>query len=112
MDITKIKSLIVPLMYVKTTVEQGGFTQAARYLGKTQPHISREVKRLEKLFNVTLFSRIPRGMIATHEGMEVYKQAEKLNALFYAQKQCFRPADNIHDRRDRHLSDVASGGIS
>lgn len=44
MDITKIKSLIVPLMYVKTTVEQGGFTQAARYLGKTQPHISREVK--------------------------------------------------------------------
>ena len=41
MDITKIKSLIVPLMYVKTTVEQGGFTQAARYLGKTQPHISR-----------------------------------------------------------------------
>ena len=31
MDITKIKSLIVPLMYVKTTVEQGGFTQAARY---------------------------------------------------------------------------------
>ena len=34
MDITKIKSLIVPLMYVKTTVEQGGFTQAARYLGK------------------------------------------------------------------------------
>lgn len=110
MDITKIKSLIVPLMYVKTTVEQGGFTQAARYLGKTQPHISREVKRLEKLFNVTLFSRIPRGMIATHEGMEVYKQAEKLNALFYELD--FWPADNIHDRRDRHLSDVASGGIS
>ena len=105
MDITKIKSLIVPLMYVKTTVEQGGFTQAARYLGKTQPHISREVKRLEKLFNVTLFSRIPRGMIATHEGMEVYKQAEKLNALFYELENCSLPKNNVSGRLTISMTD-------
>lgn len=30
-----------------------------------------------------LLSRCSRGMTPTHEGMEIYKQAERLDTLFY-----------------------------
>ena len=34
-------------------------------------------------------------MIATLEGMEVYKQAENLNALFYELENCSLPKNNV-----------------
>ena len=44
------------------------FTRAAIELCVTQAAVSHQVKSLEVLLNVTLFKRLPRGLMLTHEG--------------------------------------------
>lgn len=44
------------------------FTRAAIELCVTQAAVSHQVKSLEALLSVTLFKRLPRGLLLTHEG--------------------------------------------
>lgn len=44
------------------------FTKAAIELCVTQAAVSHQVKSLESRLNVTLFERLPRGLLLTHEG--------------------------------------------
>ena len=83
MDITRKKSLIAPLTYLKATIDLGSYTKAAEYLGTTESRLSKEIKAFEKTMKTKLLSRCSRGMTPTHEGMEIYKQAERLDTLFY-----------------------------
>ena len=83
MDITRKKSLIAPLTYLKATIDLGSYTKAAEYLGTTESRLSKEIKAFEKTMKTKLLSRCSRGMTSTHEGMEIYKQAERLDTLFY-----------------------------
>ncbi|MBY4678372.1 LysR substrate-binding domain-containing protein [Marinobacterium arenosum] len=58
----------------------GGFTQAGELLGRSQPAISLQVKRLEELVNVQLFNRAG-GMKLTEEGQILYSYARKILEL-------------------------------
>lgn len=107
MDIHAKKSFIKPLMYLKATVETGNYTKAAHYFGTTQPQVSKQVKWLEETLNANLFSNSPRGMVPTHEGMEIYKYAQTLESLFYELENYSLPKHNISG----HLKISMTDGI-
>jgi len=60
-----------------TIYDVGGFTQAGELLGRSQPAISLQVKRLEELLDVQLFNRVG-GLQPTEEGRILYNSARKI----------------------------------
>jgi DNA-binding transcriptional LysR family regulator len=61
---------------------EGSLSAAARELGLTQPTIGRHIEALEQTLGVALFTRSPRGFIATEAALELrpYAQAMAANA--------------------------------
>jgi LysR family transcriptional regulator of beta-lactamase len=47
------------------------FTRAAIELCVTQAAVSHQVKQLEKTLQITLFRRLPRGLMVTEEGLSL-----------------------------------------
>ncbi|MDC9719162.1 MAG: LysR substrate-binding domain-containing protein [Gammaproteobacteria bacterium] len=63
-----MKNIPTELLRTFTTiVDLGGFTQAGALLGRSQPAISLQVKRLEDLLDITVFQR-NNGLQVTEEG--------------------------------------------
>ena len=58
--------------------ESGGMTAAARVLNLTQAAVSQQIKRLEELFDVTLFDRQAKQMALTSEGQRLLGHARRL----------------------------------
>ena len=48
--------------------DRGSVTKAASVMGREQPTITRQIKRLERELGVTLFDRVPGKMELTPEG--------------------------------------------
>ena len=66
------------LLRTFTTIHDlGGFTQAGELLGRSQPAVSLQVKRLEELLDITLFDRAS-GLRLTEEGEILYSSARKI----------------------------------
>lgn len=73
-----MKNIPMDLLRTFTAINDlGGFTQAGELLGRSQPAISLQVKRLEDLLNVQLFVRIG-GLQLTEEGHILYSSAQKI----------------------------------
>ena len=72
------------LIYIKTIVEEGGITQAARKLFVSQPSLSQSVKRIEESLETDLFRRTPKGLVLTPEGEEFYQMASKVMHIYEA----------------------------
>lgn len=73
-----MKNLPMDLLRTFTTIHDlGGFTQAGELLGRSQPAISLQVKRLEELLDITLFDRAS-GLRLTEEGEILYNSARKI----------------------------------
>ncbi len=53
------------------TAEEGSLSAAARALGMTQPTLGRQVNALEEELGVTLFERVPHGLVLTESGLEL-----------------------------------------
>jgi len=53
------------------TAEEGSLTAAAKALGMTQPTLGRQVTALEEELGVTLFERVPQGLVLTESGVEL-----------------------------------------
>ncbi len=70
------------LVYIKTIVEEGGITQAARKLYVSQPSLSQSVKRIEDALGATLFKRTPKGLVLTPEGREYYRMSSKVLGIY------------------------------
>ena len=70
------------LIYIKTIVDEGGITQAARKLFVSQPSLSQSVKRIEESLGTDLFRRTPKGLILTPEGEEYYHMANKVMHIY------------------------------
>ena len=69
------------LLRTFTTINDlGGFTQAGELLGRSQPAISLQVKRLEEMLDVPLFNRVG-GLQLTEEGHILYNSACKILAM-------------------------------
>lgn len=73
-----MKNIPMDLLRTFTTINDlGGFTQAGELLGRSQPAISLQVKRLEELLDVLLFNRVG-GLQLTEEGRILYGSARKI----------------------------------
>lgn len=60
-----------------TVADEGHLTRAAQRLFTSQPAVSAHIKHLEEELGVTLFSRTPKGMLLTQEGVALKTHAEK-----------------------------------
>lgn len=60
-----------------TVAEEGRMTRAAQRLNTSQPAVSAHIKALEEELGILLFTRTPKGMRLTQEGMALKTQAEK-----------------------------------
>ncbi|MEH6471683.1 MAG: LysR family transcriptional regulator, partial [Halopseudomonas sp.] len=76
-----MKNLPMDLLRTFVTINDlGGFTQAGDALGRSQPAISLQVKRLEDQLGELLFNR-SEGMKPTEEGQVLYNYARKILEL-------------------------------
>ncbi|MCV6622709.1 MAG: LysR substrate-binding domain-containing protein [Cellvibrionaceae bacterium] len=64
-----------------TIVELGSFTQAGDLLGRSQPAISLQIKRLEELLNQKLISRNGQNIELTKTGEQLFYYAKRILAL-------------------------------
>lgn len=64
-----------------TVTELGGFTQAGELLGRSQPAISLQIKRLEALVECSLFTRQGQRLQLTQSGTRLYQYAKDILAL-------------------------------
>ncbi|OMH29051.1 LysR substrate-binding domain-containing protein [Motiliproteus sp. MSK22-1] len=73
-----MKNLPMDLLRTFVTISDlGGFTHAGELLGRSQPAISLQVKRLEEMLDVQLFNRSS-GLQLTEEGQLLYNFARKI----------------------------------
>jgi len=73
-----MKNIPTDLLRTFTTiVDVGGFTQAGELLGRSQPAISLQVKRLEEMLDVQLFHRTG-GLKLSEKGHILYNSACKI----------------------------------
>jgi len=72
-------------------VRQGGFREAARHTGLSQPAVTQQVKRLEQALNVTLVLRRNSGSMLTPEGATFLPYAEQLVRAGERAKALFEP---------------------
>ncbi|MDP5291563.1 LysR substrate-binding domain-containing protein [Oceanimonas sp. CHS3-5] len=63
-----------------TIIQLGGFTQAGERLGRSQPAVSLQMKRLEELLDVKLFNR-GQGLQLTEEGQLLLTCAQRMLEL-------------------------------
>ena len=64
-----------------TVVETGSFTRTAALLGRTQPAVSLQIRRLEDQLRSPLFDRAGKGIGLTTEGAGLLPQARRLLRL-------------------------------
>jgi len=64
-----------------TVIETGSFTRAAALLGRSQPAVSLQIRRLEEQLRSPLFDRGGRGVSLTTEGAALLPQARRLLRL-------------------------------
>ena len=89
------------LIYIKTIVEEGGVTQAARKLFVSQPSLSQSVKRIEESLETELFRRTPKGLVLTPEGEEFYQMASKVMHIYES-----------FDEEIRNLKELKTGTVT
>lgn len=82
-------------------VEQGGVTRAACLLGISKASISKQIKRLEEDYSISLFTRHKQRLLLTTEGEVLYQQCLRLrNELGCARSICQRlqgePEGDLH----------------
>jgi DNA-binding transcriptional LysR family regulator len=64
-----------------STVREGSMGKAAKALGRTQPAISQQIRRLEDLIGCSLLRRAASGVMMTAEGEAFLPLAERIIAL-------------------------------
>ncbi len=77
-----MKNLPTDLLRTFVTVaETGGFTRAGDLLGRSQPAVSLQVKRLEELLGTALFQRDGRVLSLSERGGVVFDYAQRILSL-------------------------------
>jgi DNA-binding transcriptional LysR family regulator len=74
----------LPIDLIRTLItisEVGGYTRAAHVLGRTQPAITLQIKRLEALVNAKLVSQVGQKSILTDDGQLLAVYARKILRL-------------------------------
>ena len=63
-------------------VEQGSISKASELLNLSQSAVSQQVHSLEQQFDVTLFSRSPKGVVPTDIGAVIYQKALNILTIY------------------------------
>jgi len=63
------------LRYITAVAERGSLRAAARHLGVAQPAITRSIREIEHELGVSLFERLPRGVVLTAMGEAFLRRA-------------------------------------
>lgn len=66
------------LKYVIEIDKHGSISLAAKKLFVAQSNLSRAIKELEMEFDITIFQRTSKGVVATHEGQEFIAKAREI----------------------------------
>jgi DNA-binding transcriptional LysR family regulator len=96
-----------------TAVRTGSMGRAAEALGRTQPAISQQLRRLEDILNCSLLRRIASGVVMTPEGEAFLPLAERILALNDEAQAHLRGRAGRGSRRRRIglLEDIAASGL-
>ena len=78
------------LNYFVAVYEQGSVSAAARYCCVAQPSLSAALRQLEQELGVTLFLRLPKGVLPTEDGEKLYGRAGRLLGQLQSLKASFR----------------------
>lgn len=83
------------LILLAEIADAGSVTEAARRLGISQPAVSKQLRRLEQLLNVSLFERNMRGVQPTADGQALLPRARAIRS------QVRQAGEDVRQRRDR-----------
>ena len=64
-----------------TIVDMGGFAKAGEVLGRSQPAISLQIKKLEEQLSKRLFEKVGQRQMANTDGMALYTHAKNMLAI-------------------------------
>ena len=70
------------LLYIKTIVDEGRISKAAKKLHVTQPSLSHCVQHAEEVLDTRLFTRSPSGLTLTYAGEKYYRFAPQVLHLY------------------------------
>ena len=70
MDLTLLRAFV-------TVARAGNLTRAAAQLHLTQPAVSLQIKNLQEVLGVALFSRTAHGLVLTRDGQALLPHAER-----------------------------------
>lgn len=62
-------------------IEQGGYAKAGEWLGRSQPAISLQIKKLEEQLNKKLFTKVGQRHVPSSNGQWLYAKAKEMLAL-------------------------------
>lgn len=94
------KSLFDGMFLFCTVVEQDGLSAAARVLGHTPSHVSKEISRLETRLGSRLLNRTTRKISLTEAGQIYYENARRIVAETKAIE------DRLHRNTDRPFGEL------
>jgi LysR family transcriptional activator of nhaA len=69
------------LLYFWTVIREGGISAASRKLRVAQPTVSEQLKTLEGVLGLELFSRAGGKLVLTEDGAHVYRYADEIFTL-------------------------------
>jgi DNA-binding transcriptional LysR family regulator len=64
-----------------TVIDLGGYAKAGEKLGRSQPAISLQLKKLEQQLATSLFDKVGQRHQVNHEGLKLYKTAQQMLSL-------------------------------
>lgn len=64
-----------------SVIEQGGYARAGEFLGRSQPAISLQIKKLETQLERKLFTKVGQRHVASNDGQWLYPKAKELLAM-------------------------------
>lgn len=83
------------LIYIKTIVEAGGITPAAKKLFVSQPSLSQSLKRIEDALGMPIFKRTSRGLVLTDVGTQYYRMAQNVLKVYESFKEELQNMDEL-----------------
>ena len=64
-----------------TIIDMGGFAKAGDVLGRSQPAISLQIKKLEEQLGKRLFEKVGQRQLANQDGLQLYQQARAMLSI-------------------------------
>lgn len=83
------------LQYLLTTAQYGSMNQAAEALHLQRAHLSRVISNLEQQLGITIFDRVPKGVVLTPEGEYAVKQISTSLEILNELQQHFTPQQEV-----------------